>query len=170
MKTIRITAWFFTLSAVLSAAVCAGFLVWDIVSESESRLWLITALPAAVLFLILAKIVRSRQKIAGLIVENEIFHVRPAEFINADGTGDGGLDVYVSCFGILAGGKIFRFNLKDKRLKSIEIGRDTIRVSYGTKEATIRARILHGYMDAADLARVAERFRFETGVEPTILD
>lgn len=170
MKTIRITACIFMLLAAVSAVVCAGFLVWDIVSGSEGRLWLMTALPATALFLIFAEIERSRLKEAGLIVENEILHVRPAEFINAYGMGEDGLDVYVSCFGILAGSRIIRFNLKDKRLKSVEIGRDMIRVSYGTNEATRKACILHGSLDAADLARVAERFRFETGVEPTIQD
>ena len=170
MKTIRLTAGIFTISAVLSAAVFAGIIVWHYVT-TEGLVWLYGVLPATALFSVFAAACRFRLQAAGLIIENEILHIQSVEILNSQG-GEKGvrLDVYVSCFGILAGTRIVRFNPKDKQLKSVEIGRDSIRLSYGNERAIGEACILHEQIETNELTRIVERFRFETGIEPIIKD
>jgi len=113
-------------------------------------------------------------KAALLIIENKILHIQLAkiDFYNYDESETalpiGGIEVFVSCFGILIDSKVIKFNLEGIHLKAVEIGREFICLSYGTDEQTHIIRILHEAFDSLELQSIIERFRYETGVVPVI--
>ena len=77
--------------------------------------------------------------------------------------------IYVSCFGILLGAKIVKFNRDGVWLKSVEIGQDFISFGYGERgEEPHSIRLLYSRPDEKELAAIVENFRKETGVVPTV--
>ena len=116
--------------------------------------------------------VNRKLKTARLIIENQILHIKPA-IIDA-GTCDspiGGIEIIISCFGILLGSQVIKFNLDGINLKAVEIGSEFICLTYGAKDKqTQKIRILHGAMDSLEMQRIGEKFRYETGVVPIIKD
>ena len=77
--------------------------------------------------------------------------------------------IYVSCFGILLGTKIIKFNQNGIWLRKVEIGRDYISFGYGARgEALQSIQLLYSRPDEEALAGIIENFRKETGVVPTI--
>ena len=78
--------------------------------------------------------------------------------------------IYVSCFGILLGAKIIRFNQDGIWLKTVEIGRDYISFGYGARGEELHIiRLLYSRPGEDALARIIENFRKETGVVPVIV-
>lgn len=139
-------------------------------------LFLVVAI-LATLFL-LAFLIRSnrRLKTARLIIENQILHIQPAK-IESGICGEtdttlhiGGIEVFISCFGILLDSKVIKFNRDGIRLKAVEIGREFICLSYGTDQHTQKTRILHEPIASQELQNIVERFRYETGVVLLITD
>ncbi len=111
-------------------------------------------------------------KIARLIAENQILHIRPA--VISDSVGDASkpegkenIEVFISYFGILLNTKIIKFNQDGIRLKAVEIGRDFISLTYGTEKRTQNTRLLRAPIDSAAMDEIRERFRYETGITPT---
>ena len=76
--------------------------------------------------------------------------------------------MFVSGFGILLGSKIIKFNQGGIRLKAVEIGRDYLSIDFGTDVEIRNIRLLHIRPDSAALAGIIEKFRYETGITPTI--
>ena len=116
----------------------------------------------------------SKLKIARLIAENPILHINTA--VISDLSGEAAqpenienTEVIVSYFGILLGEKIIKFNQDGIRLKAVEIGNDFISFTYGTQKRTQNIRLLRPAIDPAELAEISERFRYETGITPTLL-
>jgi hypothetical protein len=114
-------------------------------------------------------------KTARLIVENQILHIRPA--VISDSAGDAekpedaeNIEMFVSYFGILLGTKIIKFNQDGIRLKAVEIGRDFISLAYGTDKRMQNTRLLRAAIDNGELEKIVERFRFETGIVPVIIN
>ncbi|MGI5835755.1 MAG: hypothetical protein ACOX87_04580 [Chloroflexota bacterium] len=79
-------------------------------------------------------------------------------------------DVFVSYFGILLGSRIVRFNQDGIFLKGVKIGRDSISLTYGTDKGTRITRFLHPEISQGELERIAERFRYETGIVPVTIN
>lgn len=112
-------------------------------------------------------------KMAELIVENQIMYIQPA-VIDSGISRPGGplsagvIEVFISCFGILFGSQIIKFNLDRIHLKSVEIGHNHVSFTYGTKFSTKKISILHGALDGRELENIVEKFRFETGIIPVV--
>lgn len=78
--------------------------------------------------------------------------------------------IYVSCFGILIGTKIIKFNQNGIWLRSVEIGKDYITFGYGEADEELESiRLLYSRPDEDALEEIIENFRKETGIIPTIL-
>lgn len=115
----------------------------------------------------------SKLKIARLIAENPILHiitavisdisVEAAQQSNTESSG-----AIVSYFGILMDERIIKFNQGDIRLRAVEIGGDFISFTYGTKKRIQNIRLLRPTIDSAELEKIAEKFRYETGITPII--
>jgi len=102
-------------------------------------------------------------KIARLITENPILHINTA--VISDLSGEAAqrenienIEVIVSYFGILLGEN-----------RAVEIGTDFISFTCGTEKRTQNIRILRPGIDPAALEQISERFRYETGITPTLL-
>ncbi len=116
-----------------------------------------------------------RLKAARLIVENQILHLRPA--VIRGKAGDAirledikGIEVYVSYFGILLDTKIIKFNQDGIHLTAVEIGCDFISLTYGMDKQVQNTRLLREAIDRGELEGIAEKFRYETGIVPVIID
>ena len=115
-----------------------------------------------------------RLRIAQLITDNEILSISPA-IIEVEGSEKNNmnasaekLEVVISCFGILLGSGIIKFNQDGIALKEVEIADNTIVLTYGSKQETRRIRLLHQSLGSAMIAEIVEAFRYETGVVPKI--
>ncbi|MEL7624317.1 MAG: hypothetical protein AAGU12_12115 [Clostridiales bacterium] len=118
--------------------------------------------------------VRKKLTAARLIVENQILHIQPAVLREWDSMKESEIEscetveMFVSCFGILLGSKVIKFNQEGIRLTAVEIGRDYLSLDYG-RDTDIRSiRLIYSRPDSAVLGGVIEKFRYETGITPTI--
>lgn len=116
----------------------------------------------------------SELKTARLIEENSILHIHTAVISDLSGEttqqpGPESTEVIVSYFGILMDEKIIKFNQDGIRLRAVEIGGDFISFTYGTKKRIQNIRLLRPALEAAELDEIMEKFRYETGVTPTLL-
>ncbi|HOE56313.1 MAG TPA: hypothetical protein PLL98_08565 [Bacillota bacterium] len=117
-----------------------------------------------------------RLAFALMIIENRIISIQAAQteqkslkgnnvIITADT-----IDIYVSCFGILLGSKIIKFNTEDIHLKKIDIGKDFVSIYFGKNENEQYIRLQNRITEDNELANIIERFRHETGVIPNIVE
>jgi len=129
---------------------------------------------AALLFYIPA---RKDFRSALVIVENTIIRIQPA-VIRGQTEWDmeeakklrETLAIYISTFGVLLGGKIINWGGdSDKRLKTVEIGRDYISIDHGAKENHQNVRILYARPGGDELAEIVKKFRYETNIVPSIV-
>ncbi len=111
---------------------------------------------------------------ARLIVENRILHIQPAVLSERDSMKENevqsceSIEMFVSCFGILLGSKVIKFNQEGIRLKAVEIGLNYLSLDYG-RDTDIRSiRLINPRPDSSALAGIIEKFRYETGITPTI--
>ena len=116
----------------------------------------------------------SKLKIARLIVENPILHIRTAVISDlsdeaAQQSEPENTEVIVSYFGILLDEKVIKFNQDGIRLRTVEIGADFISFTYGTEKRTQNIRLLRPAINPEELDKIAEKFRYETGITPTRL-
>lgn len=116
----------------------------------------------------------SKLKVARLIAENPILHISTAVIsdISAEAAQPENIEnteVIVSYFGILLGQKIIKFNQNGIRLRAVEIGEDFISFTYGTQKRTKNVRLLRPAINPAAMEEICERFRYETGIAPTLL-
>lgn len=118
---------------------------------------------------------RKSIKTAQLIIENQILHIQPAVFQNqirekkAILPSNEAIEVFVSCFGILLDYKIIKFNQDGIQLKAVELGRDFISFTYGTEKKAQSTKLLHVAINEDVLAEIVQRFRYETGIIPTLI-
>lgn len=116
----------------------------------------------------------SKLKIARLIVENPILHIRTAVISDlsdeaAQQSEPENTEVIVSYFGILLDEKVIKFNQDGIRIRAVEIGADFISFTYGTEKRTQNIRLLRPAINPEELDKIAEKFRYETGITPTLL-
>ncbi|CQR74100.1 hypothetical protein SOV_22190 [Sporomusa ovata DSM 2662] len=167
---------------MLITATGLGFLVSllilmldGVIPAFHPKMFLGVVICATLFFAILSMQEYKKLRIAELIIENQILHIQSA-IIGAgvcgpDGASStGGIEVFISCFGILLDSKIIKFNLDGIYLKGVEIGREYMCLIYGTKFSTQKTRILYMAPDSRELKRIVEKFRYETGVVPVITD
>lgn len=115
----------------------------------------------------------TKLKTAQLIAENPLLLFRTAAIsemadelaqpIKIENT-----EVIVSYFGILLDAKIIKFNQDGIRLRAVEIGGNFISFTYGTEKRTQNIRLLRPAVNQEELEKIVERFRYETGITPTL--
>lgn len=132
--------------------------------EIQTQMLLTVSLPASVCMVALWAQNCRKLRIARLIAENQILHIRTA--VVSDGADD--IEVFVSYFGILLDSRVIKFNQEGTFLKAVEIGRDYISLTYGTDKRVQSTRLLHAAIDDKEVDRIAEKFRHETGIVPVI--
>lgn len=79
------------------------------------------------------------------------------------------IDIFISCFGILLGSRIIKFNTEGIYLKKIAIGKEFIEIYFGNKNRQQFIRLLNKITDENELTHIIEQFRRETGVIPKIV-
>ncbi len=141
--------------------------------EIDNRVFLtITVLVTLILAGLLASRVKEL-KIARLIVENAILNLCTASTIELPSEGRRrqiqNSEVIVSYFGVLLNDRVIKFNQEGIRLRAMEIGPDHISFSYGLGQKVGVIRILRPPLDPATLEEISEKFRYETGVAPTLI-
>ncbi len=102
-----------------------------------------------------------------LIVENKIFDIQAAV---DDCFSNNSIEFIISCFGILVGTKIIRFNVEGIQLKEVVISNKVISITYEKDNKRRNIKLLHGIAEKAKVKEISEKFQFETGINPFILD
>lgn len=173
MKKIARCTRCFLATCIFCAAAFAAALIFQ---PLNWKLYAAATLPVGLLAVFLFFAMRQRLMAALLIVENQIFHIQPAVLCERSGRDESKaqpcetVEMFVSCFGILVGSKVIRFNQDDVRLKAVEIGRDYLSLDYGRDTDIRNIRLIHSRPEGAALADIIEKLRYETGVTPTITD
>ena len=161
---------------LLAASIfCAiAFAAALILQPPSWKLYAGVALTAGLIAAFLFFTMRKKLTAARLIVENQILHIQPAVLRKRDSMKENEaesyetVEMFVSCFGILLGSKVIKFNQEGIRLKAVEIGRDYLSLDYGRDTDISNIRLIHSRPDSAVLADIIEKFRYETGITPTI--
>lgn len=169
-KIARYARRFMTASIFCATAFTAAIILQPPNWTPYAVVALIAGLIATFLFFTM----NQRLTAARLIVENQILHIQPAVLREWDSMKESEaescetVEMFVSCLGILLGSKVIKFNQEGIRLKSVEIGRDYISLDYGRDTNLRNIKLIHSRPDSAVLADIIEKFRYETGITPTI--
>lgn len=156
--------------------VCAVSLVTALIRQPLYWNWFVvisltTGLIAAFLFFSVCKKLAQ----ARLIVENQILHIQPAVFREWDSRDEFGtrpcetVEMFVSCFGILLGSKVIKFNQEGIQLKAVEIGPNYLSIDYGTNIDIQNIRLIYVRPESEGLAQIISKFRYETGIVPVVI-
>lgn len=171
LKTIKRSLYFYTGAATLFMTISLLSFITE-APNNGLRLPFLLSLSALAAGLAIREY--REFKAARLVLENRILYIQPAVIDNADTEETNlfseSIEVFVSCFGILLGAKIIKFNQKDIRLKAVEIGLDYISLEYGTAMHTKKIKLLHARPDSTVLAGIIEKFRYETGIVPVVTE
>ena len=80
-------------------------------------------------------------------------------------------ETIISTFGILIGSKIYKWGcdgVEGSRLSNIEIGREWIKLTFGTGKEAICIELLHGITDKWIAMEITQKLWHETGVVANI--
>lgn len=78
------------------------------------------------------------------------------------------VEVIVSGFGIMFGDKAYKFNYDGIRLFSVEISDEDMLLTFGTDQWKKNLWFWHGITNPEEILGIAEKLRYETGVNPKI--
>ena len=171
MKKVAWCAQCFLIASIFCAVAFAAVLI---LQPPHWKPYAVMALSAGLIAAFLFFTMNQRLTAARLIVENQILHIQPAVLRERDSTKESEaascetVEMFVSCFGILLGSKVIKFNQEGIRLKAVEIGRDYLSLDYGRDMDIRNIRLIHSRPDSTVLAGIIEKFRYETGITPTI--
>lgn len=167
-------AWYARCLLVTSIFCGAAFTTALTLQPPKWKVYAVVVLAAGFITTFLFGAVSKKLKAARLIIENQILHIQPAVLREGDSKKEIEtqpctiVEMFVSCFGILLGSKIIKFNQEGIRLKAVEIGRDYLSIDYGTDTDIRNIRLLHARPDSVVLSDIIEKFRYETGITPVI--
>ena len=176
MKAIRQRNYYFAASTGLGIMISVLILACGILMP-EIQSWMLLTVTVVASGFMAGLWMREykRLKTAWLIVENQILHICPA--VISDRASDAAkpedaenIEVFISYFGILLDSKIIKFNQDGILLKAVEIGRDFISLTYGTDKRIQNTRLLRAVIDNGELEKIVEKFRYETGIVPVIIN
>jgi len=176
LKAIKRRLYLYEGACTLGVAASLLFFIGTAGLGQSGRFPLLLILAAAILAAALAVREGRRLSAARLIVENQILHLQPAVFQEqrnvkrSDYHLKEPVEVFVSCFGILLDSKIIKFNQEGIRLKAVGIGRGYLSLRYGTDTATRNVRLFYSGADSVRLEDIIERFRYETGITPVLIE
>jgi len=175
LKAIRGRKCFFATCTALGTVITVVLIVCGAFMPKIHIHTLLPLIIAANMFTAYLWLIEYRKlKMAQLIVENHILHIRPAVISGSDdqesqGEDADNIEVFVSYFGILLDTRVIKFNQAGIRLQGVEIGHDFVSLTYGTEKRVQSTRLLRPPFDAAELGGIVERFRYETGIAPVIV-
>jgi hypothetical protein len=167
-------AWYARSFLAASIFCAVAFAAVLILQPANWKPYAAMALSAGLIAAFLFFTMNQRLTAARLIVENQILHIQPAVLRERDSVKESEaescetVEMFVSCFGILLGSKVIKFNQEGIRLKAVEIGRDYLSLDYGRDMDIRNIRLIHSSPDSAVLESIIEKFRYETGIIPTI--
>jgi hypothetical protein len=177
LKIIQQRLIFLTFSSVIGLLSSLKLFVGNfIASRIEMHIFSVLLLLVSCFLLVL--LIREYQinKLAKLIMENKILHIETAKInqISDDTSistfGIESFEVFISCFGILLGSKVIKFNIDGINLKKVEIGNDFIFLVYGKDKKNESIRLLHKSIEKPELLSIIDLFRHETGITPIVVD
>jgi len=167
-------AWYARSFLAASIFCAAAFAAVLILHSPHWKPYAVMALSAGLLAAFLFFTENQKLTAARLIVENQILHIQPAVLRERDSVKESDVEscetveMFVSCFGILLGSKVIKFNQEGIQLKAVEIGRDYLSLDYGRDMDIRNVRLIYSRPDSTVLAGIIEKFRYETGIIPTI--
>lgn len=172
MKAIRRNN--FVLAALTGFGILIGsvlLIFWGVMSEIQTQMLLAGVVIASAVAAGFWLRGLGKLKIVRLIAENPILHISTAVIsdISAEVTQPENIEVVISYFGILLGEKIIKFNHDGIQLKAVEIGNDFISFTCGTEQKVQNIRLLRPAIDLVTMEEISERFRYETGITPTLI-
>ena len=143
------------------------------ISEVRGQIFLSSAITATVITAVLCLYEFRKLRMVRVITDNQILHIRTAIISNISTVSEQMLDteiteVIISYFGILMDKKIIKFNQNGIRLRAVENGDDFISFTYGTEKRIQKVLLLRQALGSVELDNIIERFRYETGITPTI--
>jgi len=77
----------------------------------------------------------------------------------------------VSTFGLLIGNKLYKWGYHGAvgiKLKTIEIDRERIYLTFGDGEDTLRVALLHGITNEQEVMDIKQKFWRETGIDTVV--
>ena len=157
---------------IIFAIMSLFFLIYFLVILKHNKglriiLFAFTLFVLAIVFISLSIYEYRKLCLARLITENSILDVQAVEY---NGEYNYDIKFIISCFGILLGSKVIKFNIDKILLKEVKISKETISIFYGKGSIRSNIKLLHGIKNGNELLRVIEKFRFETGITPIVLD
>ncbi|MGR6835964.1 hypothetical protein [Syntrophomonas erecta] len=169
MQLLRRKSIIMGLFSVIELGICS----WLAYRESFALLYL--AIILTLLTLICFYQQQQKLKTARLIVENAIFTT--ASSIMAGYNRDQAskllpdtksVEMIVSCFGVLSGEEVYKFNCDGIHLFSVEINSEDMLFTFGTDEWTKYLRFGHNVSSPDQIQEIAEKLRYETGISRII--
>lgn len=101
-------------------------------------------------------------KIANLILENSILSIEIAESEELK------FKAYVSCFGILIGSELIKYNIDGIALKEIEIDDKYLYIRFGKGNKIEVFKLLYGEINNEELYKFTNKIKYETGIIPKL--
>lgn len=158
---------------LLAALFAAGLLLsgWFALQRAAEAAAVFGAVSAALLVLLVVQMRRLHD--ANLIRNNCILSV-PSAVISLPGSGEKTAEeeTVVSTFGVLIGSRIYKWGcdgVHGVRLRSIEIGRERMRLWFGDGDNAARIELLHGMSDLRTAMEVSRKLKHETGIEASVI-
>lgn len=109
---------------------------------------------------------------ARLICDNCIFKVPSAIVSNTKSEVKIAVEeTVVSTFGLLIGNKLYKWGYHGAvgiKLKTIEIDRERIYLTFGDGEDTLRVALLHGITNEQEVMDIKQKFWRETGIDTVV--
>ena len=110
-----------------------------------------------------------------LILDNRIVQFKQAKIITHSSNNKAmnynkDAEMVVSCFGLLLGNKIIKYNIDGILLMSLELSEQSMNITYGNDTGNKKIRIEHEPISLHELIRISEKLRYETGIMPVLSD
>lgn len=169
--------------AILAALSSIGLLVSILLfvkSTLTFQLYLnsfvVFVFPLSILLLVLSIGQYKKYIYAKLIIENKIINFQAAkieqksEKTSIDTISIWDMEIFISCFGILFGSKVIKFNSEGISLEEVEIGHDFVSIVYAKGEIKKTIKLIHGLLGKSDIEKIVNRFHYETGIIPVVID
>ena len=136
----------FMVASMFCAVAFAGAIL---LQPTDWKAYAIVALTTGGMFGFLFFAVKKKLTAARLIVENQILNIQPAVLRERNSTKERkpesceSVEVFVSCFGILLGSKVIKFNREGIRLMAVEIEQSDLSLDYGRGMDIHNIRLIH---------------------------
>ncbi len=164
MKRIILRLRIFGLSFVI-VTISIALLAYCWYSSAPPARYIITAVIITDLILSTFLLIMScRQYLmlrrARLILENQLLHI-PAAKASDDVKG---IDIYLSCFGMLLGDKVIPFDAGKEKLRSMYIDENSTTITYGGEKNKKTVEFSKYMLTDNELKDFTKKLKFETGV------